>query len=320
MAPALWQAALTEPPDRLQAQRVSDHAPVRVVLQVKSDREQADKPIPFRIARSEAFAQRLRELSALVPWWSIGDLEALQKMKQIQREAANVVMKMEREHLPRSCEAMAALLMALARAVARQQAGLAAEIARRHPDTRDVVRIEAGRVSLRDPVVFTSRLCEARLAEFAGECEPEPSEDNARLARSARRHRLARLWAPVDRRMVLRGVRAPLPCPVLPRSCPPRPRLLKVSATLGLRPSTRPPRTGEPFRVFCPSTRSSGVVDGPGPQSLPILSLLRGVRDPARRVPMASPTPRGGTKGPERRRSSPESSGLSLRGSGRLGA
>lgn len=109
---------------------------------------------------------------------------------------------------------MSAALQAVARAICRGGRGLVRLLVRTRPELAAYVADDGRDVTLSDARAFSVALAAAKFAEAGGQATGTKGGAGVRDGRFGRGWRLAQLWAPLDRRLILRGVRVRQPTEV----------------------------------------------------------------------------------------------------------
>ena len=216
-------------PIRMHRSGVSDHAPVCASLSVRKFLPRAERPIPREIFDYPRFQEAHNALCAAARLDSFPVVERWTLHKVIIREAATIVADELRVIDVDSPFAMNLAVSAIARCVWNGSSQVARTLMARCPLAADHITIgnEPGCVMLVDPLGF-ARVAESVRRDWheyqASRIDQDfPEAGEGRFASAAKKKskksalaRVAKLWSPLDKRLVLKGVRVLSSCGVGP--------------------------------------------------------------------------------------------------------
>ena len=217
-------------------QRISDHAMVRCSLEIVPQLPPEERPIPRFVCSLPSFGSHHDTLCRAAALDSLPAVLRWETHKLIIKEAARVALD---EHLllhGQDGEAKGLTLSSIARAIWFCDCRLARVLLARSSIARELLSVTGSMVSLINPAGFAAlvesdrrlalaeRIAAADLDIDALHRPPRAARDAAVSSKRKGGHmaallRLARLWSPFDKRMILTGVR----CGLLPDG---RPRII----------------------------------------------------------------------------------------------
>ena len=214
-------AYVVEDPKRMFDTGLSDHAPLVTTLALRAPAERQAIPISKVVAKSVAFQQYHDELWADIDVTLMGPTERWETHKTVIRMAADAARRRLFGENLNNMEVRALALSSIARAVWQNNVSLARRLIAQSPVAAahiDVLlnRSGVGKVTLRNPLCFQKEV-ESCQREVLGE-RRTAELNQAEASRSAKTKgkcaskvsgitRLAKLWSPFDRRLVLTGIR-----------------------------------------------------------------------------------------------------------------
>jgi len=211
------QARAHERPEVLHQRSLSDHSPVGLAVGAKRRKAAAVRRIAPWILRSAAYRRTFRRLKQdFCPWLDL--LPAGPKLLEHKgwiREAARLT---RNEHLllhPRDAHAVEMVEDSVARAVLAQDLEAAVSLSRLSPVAAEALDVSGGQVALTDPLGFEAKYATRRHNALNDEAAAllhlvdgaEALPRGSLIARAGSLTRLARQFAPVDKRRLLMAVR-----------------------------------------------------------------------------------------------------------------
>jgi len=211
------QTRAHERPEVLHQRGLSDHCPVGLAVGTKRRKPAAIRRIAPWIFRSAAYHRTFKRLKAeFCPW--IDAMPAgprVLEYKGWMREAARLA---RNEHLtlhPRDAHSVEMVEDSVARAVLMQDVEAATSLSRLSPIAAEALSVDNGVVALTDAPSFEVKYATRRHNALNDEAAallllvdgPEPLPRGSLVARASSLSRLARQFAPVDKRRLLMAVR-----------------------------------------------------------------------------------------------------------------
>jgi hypothetical protein len=214
-------AAVVEHPKKMHDDNLSDHAPVKLTISTWMPLPRSQQPIPTFVVNSSAFKKYHQALCDQTGLSDLGTIERWQTHKVIIREAARLARRQLFLENESSEETKHIALQSIARAVWRNDTSLAEILADRSPLAQKHLAVDSQRnVIIHDAPLFQaeveaarakqleSRLrgleLDGRRAAAEGESKWKARKRQDKVAAASR---LAKLWSPFDRRLVLNGIR-----------------------------------------------------------------------------------------------------------------
>ena len=194
--------------------RLSDHAPVACVFSPRSSVHPDSQPIPEFIFKLPGFASIHNALVEAACLDALPTIARWMLHKSILRESARIARD---EHVSFHGDigyAKGMTLSSVARAVWSKNARLACTLISRSAIAAQHLRVSGSDVYLADPPAFESCICDDRYRSFEERIAKEQADTDLSCCAGPRRKpskmqallRLARLWSPFDRRLVVAGV------------------------------------------------------------------------------------------------------------------
>ena len=207
-------------PETLFFEGISDHSPLEITISPKWLQKSDTPNYPRHIFKSPFFKERL---SLLVVKTNLLTFEApvqLMLYKKCMIAAAKHAKVALQFHRPDGEEQERAILETLARAVWRNDCKSAELLLRKTTAASQYVQVITGCVTLLDPASFSADIEKEKMDAFAArgtrlqhDFAPSPGQDVSPASRAkksskqAALSRLAKLWSPFNKRMVLTAIR-----------------------------------------------------------------------------------------------------------------
>ena len=207
-------ASLLLQPRELHEKGISDHAPVTAFMSYRGRLPKELQPIPRHIAECEHFKKRHDALVAEADLRSLPPVQRWERHKAILRQAgefARNALLNGREHTEFQVNQT---LSTIARTVWHNDVRLARKLTQCSSLAKQHLRVTDAEVTLLCPQAFQSHVEDAKAAYFAKVTDrinsDHPEATSVRKSSKLRAvTRLARLWAPTDKRLVLAAVKVP---------------------------------------------------------------------------------------------------------------
>ena len=200
---------------------ISDHAPISMNFSLRKSLPRDQRPIPRGITELPRFSVVHDALVAAAALDLLSPVARWQQHKHFLRQAAMIVRDEACVLDPTSSVPSNFALSAVARCVWTNDIRVARILIRQSPIGREYLCIQSDGVSLTDPEVFHAMiqqekqtLIQARLQTIDNDFPVHVNGHRGQTAGAAKKRskkdalmRLARLWSPFDKRLVLAGIR-----------------------------------------------------------------------------------------------------------------
>ena len=208
------RASLCAQPRELHETGISDHAPVSASMTFRRQLPREKQPIPRHVAESAHFKKKHDELVAEVDLRRLPPVQRWEQHKIILRQAgryARNAMLNGAEHTEFEVNQS---LATISRTVWHNDVRLARKLLQCSTLAQDHIVVTDAEVKLKCPATFRECVDNAKTAHLAKvkqkiDSDPAKASSKKKTSKSQAIARLARLWAPADKRLVLAAVKVP---------------------------------------------------------------------------------------------------------------